>query len=154
MKKTFPRRDNARRAPPAPQRLDRRTVVIDRARHEIGGEARVVEAVKIALVDLNAHREVEVSYALRLEGFIGAAFAKKHEVVKALKDGDLESFLRDLAPIPEPAAPATPPGADTARGGGPIEETLGDTMERLVAESDAILAEDEATRTDAVPPAA
>jgi len=134
MKKPFPKRDQDRRPAP-PARLDRRVVVIDRARHEIGGETRVVDAVKIALVDLNAHREVEVSYALRLEGFTGAAFAKKHEVVKALKEGDLSSFLKDLAPIPE----ATPAAA-------PAEEPVGDLMERLVAQIDQILAEDEPTR--------
>ncbi len=104
MKKSFPKRDADRRPAPAP-RLDRRTVVIDRARHEIGGEERVVEAVKIVVVDLTACREIEVSYALRLEGFIGAAFAKKHEVINALKDGNFESFLRDLVPIPETKDP-------------------------------------------------
>lgn len=133
MKKPFPKHGQDRRhAPPA--RFDRRTVVIDRARHEIGGEPRVVEAVKIALVDLNAHREVEVSYALRLEGFIGAAFAKKHEVVKALKEGNLDSFLKDLAPIPE----ATPAALAATLS----EESVGDVMERLV--------ENEPTRTDVV----
>jgi len=139
MKKPLPKRNHERRPAPTP-RFDRRVVVIDRARHEIGGEPRVVEAVKIAMVDLNAHREVEVSYALRLEGFISATFAKKHEVVKALKDGNLDAFLKDLAPIPE-AAPAAPAPASA-------EEPLGDTMERLVAEIHRILAEGEATRTD------
>jgi hypothetical protein len=103
MKKAFPQRDVKRRSAP-PARFDRRTVVIDRARHEIGGETRVVEAVKIALIDLNAHREVDTSYALRLEGFLSAVFLKKHEVVKALKEGNFEAFLKDLAPIPEPPA--------------------------------------------------
>jgi hypothetical protein len=139
MKKPLPKRD-AERRPAPPARLDRRTVVIDRARHEIGGEARVVEAVKVALVDLNARREVEVSYALRLEGFLSAPFSKKHEVVKALKEGDLEAFLKDLAPIPDaPAAPAVQ------------DAPSGDATERIVSQVEEILAEDEATRADVVP---
>jgi hypothetical protein len=136
MKKTFPKRDAERRSA-LPARLDRRTVVIDRARHEIGGEARVVEAVKIALVDLNAYREVETSYALRLEGFLSASFSKKHEVIKALKEGDLEAFLKDLAPIPE--APAAPVVQDAP---------AGEAMEHIVAWIEDILSKDEATRAD------
>jgi hypothetical protein len=135
MKKTFPKRAADRRPAPQP-RLVRHVVMIDRARHEIGGEPRWVEAVKIALVDLDRRREVEVSYALRLEGFLSAAFSKKHEVIKALKEGDFDAFLKDLAPVPEaPATPDAPPG---------------DTPERPAAQHQAALAEDEAVRA-AVP---
>jgi hypothetical protein len=108
MKKTSPKHVANRRPAPQP-RLVRHTVVIDRARHEIGGEPRWVEAVKIALIDLTLRREAEVSYALRLEGFLSAAFSKKHEVIKALKEGDFDAFLKDLAPIPEAStAPNAP----------------------------------------------
>ena len=139
MKKPLPKRNHDRRPAQMP-RFDRRVVVIDRAHHEIGGALRLVEAVKIAVVDLNARREVEVSYALRLEGFISATFAKKHEVVKALKDGNFDAFLKDLAPIPE-TVPAAPMPTST-------EGSLGDTMERLVAKNHQNLAENEAIRAD------
>jgi len=138
MKKPLPKRNHKRHPAPTP-RFDRRVVVIDRARHEIGGELRIVEAVKIAIVDLNARREIEVSYALRLEGFISATFAKKHEVLKALKDGNLDAFLKDLVPIPD-AVPAA--SALTS-----VEEPLGETMKHLVAENHRSLAEDESSHT-------
>lgn len=112
MKKASYRRDAHRRPAPVPQ-LDQRIVVIDRARHELGGEPCFVEAVKIAVIDLAARREVEVSYALRLNGFLGAPFARKHEAIKALKEGDFVSFLRDLYPIPEGPSQNTTDGPDT-----------------------------------------
>ena len=57
------------------------------------------------MVDLTACRDIEVSYALRFESFIGAAFVKKHEIINALKDSNFKSFLRDLVPIPETKDP-------------------------------------------------
>jgi hypothetical protein len=125
--KTFPKRAADRRPAPQP-RLFRHVVMIDRARHEIGGEPRWVEAVKIALVDLDRRREVEVSYALRLEGFLSAAFSRKHEVVKALKEGDFDAFLKDLAPIPEAStAPDAPLASTSERPDAPHQAALAET---------------------------